>query len=85
MTEQTDSMVQSIIDRNRKEARQAQEKATAIGGAIAFGGFQLAVGLGVLHFPPSNGINLYRLAAAAGCGVLGGAIGNWIGRPRSRK
>jgi len=43
MTEQTDSMVQSIIDRNRKEAKHAQEKATAIGGAIAFGGFQLAV------------------------------------------
>jgi hypothetical protein len=85
MTEQTDSLVQAIIDRNRKEAKQAQDKAMALGAGIAIGGFQLAVGLGVLHFPPANGINVYRLVAAACCGVVGAAIGKWLGRPRSRK
>jgi hypothetical protein len=85
MTEQTDSMVQAIIDRNRKEAKQAQDKATALGAGIAIGGFQIAVALGVLHFPPSNGINVYRLVAAACCGAVGGAIGKWLGRPRGGK
>jgi hypothetical protein len=85
MADQSDSMVQSIIDRNRKEAKKAEEKATVIGAVIAVGGFQLVTALGIVHFPPSSGINLYRLIGAALCGALGGAIGKWIGRPRSGK
>ncbi|MGN6526591.1 MAG: hypothetical protein ACTHL8_09395 [Burkholderiaceae bacterium] len=85
MAEQPDSMVQSIIDRNRKEAGKAQEKATALGAVIAVGAFEIVTTLGIVQFPPSGGINLYRLGAAALCGALGAAIGNWIRRPRSRR
>ncbi len=83
MAEQPDSMVQSIVDRNRKESKKAEEKATVIGVAIAVGAFQIVTALGIVHFPPSSGINVYRLAGAALCGAIGAAIGKWIGRPRT--
>lgn len=85
MTDQQDDMVQAIVERNRKEARQAEEKATMIGAAIAFGAFQIVVGLGIVHFPPANGINIYRLVCAAACGAIGAGIGRWIGRPKTRR
>ncbi len=85
MADQTDGMVQAIVERNRKEAKRAQEKSAAIGAAIAIGAFYIVTGLDVLHLPPSAGINVYRLIGVALCGALGGAIGNWIGRPPTRK
>ncbi len=85
MADQTDSMVQSIIDRNRKEAKRAEEKATVIGAVIAVGAFRLVIALGIVHVPPSSGINVYTLGGAALCAALGGVIGKWIGRPRSNK
>lgn len=83
MADQSDDMVRSIIDRNRKEAKRAEEKATAIGVALAVGTFQIVTALGIVHFPPSGGINLYRLGGAVLCGGLGAAIGKWVGRPRA--
>ncbi len=85
MADQSDSMVQSIIDRNRKEAKKAEEKSTAVGLAIGVGAFELIVGLGVVHFPPSNGISLYRVAGAVICGSIGAAVGKWIARPRIKR
>ena len=85
MADQADGMVQSIIDRNRKEAKRAEEKSTAIGVALAVGAFQIVTALGILHFPPSSGINFYRLGGAVLCGALGAAIGKWVGRPRAGK
>ena len=85
MADQPDSMVQSIIDRNREDAKRAEEKAAVIGAVIAVGAFQIVTVLGIVHFPPSSGINVYRLIGAAVCGALGGVIGKWVGRPRSGK
>lgn len=85
MTEQVDDMVQAIVERNRKEAKRAEEKATVIGGVIAVGAFELVVGLGIVHFPPTAGINVYRLLGAGLCGAIGGGIGKWIGRPKTRR
>jgi len=85
MADQSDGMVQSIIDRNRKEAKRAEEKSTAIGAALAAGAFQTVTALEIVHFPPSSSINLYRLGSAVLCGVLGAAIGKWVGRPRAGK
>ena len=85
MADEPDSMIQSIIDRNRKDAKRAEEKATAIGAAIAVGAFQVVIGLGIVHLPHSDGINLYRLAGAALCGALGAVIGKWVGRPRAKR
>ena len=85
MTDQQDEMVKAIVERNRKDAKQAQEKAAMIGAAIAFGAFQIVVGLGIVHLPPTNGFNIYRLAGAALCGGIGGAIGKWLGAPKTRR
>lgn len=85
MTEEPDSIVQSIIDRNRKEGKKAEEKAAVIGVVIAVGAFQIVTALGIVHLPPSSGINVYRLAGAALCGAIGAGIGKWIGKPRSRR
>lgn len=85
MTDQHDDMVQAIVERNRKEAKKAEEKAAVIGAVIALGAFQLVVGLGIVHFPPTEGINVYRLVCAGLCGAIGGGIGKWIGSPQARK
>ena len=77
-------MVQAIIDRNRKAAKAEQEKSALAGFAIAFVGFQLVATFG-LHLQSGQGIDLYRLGGAALCGAIGGAIGNWFGRPTRRK
>ena len=85
MADRSDDMVQAIVERNRKEAKQAEERSTAIGAAIAAGAFEIVVALGIVHVPPSGGINLNRLGGAALCGALGAAIGKWLGRPRSAR
>jgi hypothetical protein len=85
MADPSDSLVQAIIDGNRKEAKRVEEKSTAIGIALAVGAFQIVTALGIVHFPPSSGINLYRLGGAVVCGVVGAAIGKWVGRPRAAR
>jgi hypothetical protein len=84
MEQRPDGMVQSIIDRNREEAKRDEDKAAAIGAVIAVVAFEVAVGVGIVHFPQARGINLYRVGGAAVCGAVGAVIGKWVGRPRSR-
>jgi outer membrane lipoprotein SlyB len=49
------------------------------------GAFQIVTALEIVHIPPSGGFSLYRLGGAVLCGVLGAAIGKWVGRPRTGK
>jgi hypothetical protein len=85
MMDPADSMVQSIIDRNRKAAKRAEEKATAIGAGVALCAFEIVTAVGVVHLPLLGGINLYEPVGFALCGALGAAIGKWMGRPKVRR
>ena len=82
--DQSDSMVQAIIERNRKAAKAEEDKATVLGGAIGMGAFQLIATFG-LHLQSGQGFDLYRLAGAVAFGAAGAGIGKWVGRPRSSK
>jgi hypothetical protein len=82
--DRTDSLVQAIVDRNRKTAKAQEDKATFIGGVIGAGAFQLVAVFGV-HFHAGQGIDLPRLAGAVAFGATGAAIGKWIGRSRNGK
>lgn len=85
MADQSDGMVQSIVDRNAREAKKARDKSTVIGAVIAVGAFEIVTALGIVPLPSSSGFSLYRLVGAAWCGAVGAALGKWIGRPTSER
>ncbi len=82
-TDHTDSMLHEIVERNRKAAKQDQDKASMAGVAVAVVAYELVIRF-VLDTHPTGGFDLARMGGAAVCGAIGGAIGNWVGRPKKK-